>query len=874
MVGQTLSHFKITAKLGEGGMGEVYLATDTKLGREVAIKVLPEEFTADEERLARFEREARMLAALDHSNIAAIYGLEKAEGRNLLVMQLAERITRGPIPVDEAIPIALQIAEALETAHEKGIIHRDLKPANVKVTQDGQVKVLDFGLAKALELEPTSEGEQLLTQSPTLTAQMTGAGVLLGTAAYMSPEQADGQEADRRSDIWSFGTVLFEMLTGRKPFTADTAPRMIAAVLNQEVDWRRLPRRTPRSIRHLLERCLEKEPKLRLQAIGEARITIQRYLDDPAGSPRPTAGLLTPSSAKTWAALLTGALTVAALAALAGWKLRPETPSPPLRRFELDVGSVETGRMFHPQISPDGASVLYGHHAKLWVRRLSELTSREIPGSLLATYACWSPDSRSVAFATGGRLWKVHIDGDRPFPVAPFPQGVVGGGGMVWLGDGRIVLAGGPVPLLQVPANGGRFETLLESDEELADFHELGLMPDGRTILFVAHRLDPEGRRRLVDSLGVYADGRRQEILRLEGEIFSSVAYSPSGHLLFHRGTGSAGLWAVEFDAGRLAVTGPPFLVAPEVRKPSVAADGTLLMVQGLSPPQRELVRVDRRGVVQWASGQLLPGMLSPALSKDATKVAVTATEGDNSEIWAYDLELATRSRLTFTPTVEMFAGWSPIENRLVLEVGDARQLAMLDGGGGELQMLVSGSQPAWSPDGRSLVYTRFMPEGGTDLHRLLLDGSEPERLTATEALEFSPRFSPDGRVLAYASDESGRFEVYVEGFPRGGGGRRQVSRDGGEWPDWSADGREIFFVGSTDGLLMAVPVLEREPLVLGTPEPLFSVPELRLVPAPRPFAASADGDFYMARDVDRPDERGRLVLVQNWSAEFEGPAR
>jgi serine/threonine protein kinase len=872
LIGRTLSHFEITAKLGEGGMGEVYRATDSTLGREVAIKVLPEAFTADPERLARFEREARVLASLNHTNIAAIHEVGEQEGTHFLIMELAagdtlaERIERGPIPLDEAIQIALQIAEGLEAAHEQGIIHRDLKPANVKVSPEGQIKLLDFGLAKALDPLEAGDSPNALSMSPTLTAQMAGGGALLGTAAYMSPEQARGHAVDKRADIWAFGVILFEILSGHRGFAGDTLQDTLASVLTAEVDLGLLPSETPPVIRRLIERCLEKDPSLRLRDIGEARILLQRPLEAP---PEAQAEGKTSASPDRFVMALVG-IAAAALAGLLGWILRPDPPSVPLRKLRLDVGFLDTVFQVQPKISPDGTRIVYRSGNRLWIRDLAELGSREVPASLGGVYPCWSPDSRQIAFGARGRLWKVDVSGGSLIPLATFPREVLGSGGMVWLPDRRIVLAGGPAGLEAVSDQGGSLETLLPLDpDKETDFHELGLLPDGRGILFVAHRKDPEGDRRLVDTISLFSEGQRKDVLFLEGDGLQSVTYSPTGHLLFHRRAENPGLWAVRFDLDTLQVRGEPFMVAPDSRLPSIAADGTLLMVHGLSMPARELVRVDRQGLIQWAAGHRQSAIESPVVSPNGKRVALMAREGNNWDIWIYDVELSTKTRLTFAATYERPGDWSSVGDRILYEIVDMDVLALIASGGGESEVVTDGIGPDWSADERVLFYSRFNQGNYSyDIFRLTLGETDPEPLLTSPANEFFPQLSPDGSLLAYSSDESGREEVYVRGVSEGSS-KWQVSSTGGEWARWSADGSELFFVA--DGELTAVPVLDRSPLTLGSPKGLFSLQDLGVALGPGVFAVSPDSQsFFLAREVDDPASRSALVLVQNWLAEFE----
>ena len=464
MIGQTISHYKITSKLGEGGMGEVYRAEDTTLKREVAIKVLPERFTQDDERLARFQREAQLLASLNHPNIAAIYGLEKADGVRFLVLELvegetlAERLSKGPLPVEEALEVCRQIAEGLETAHESGVIHRDLKPANVNITPEGKVKVLDFGLAKAIEGESPAAD---LTHSPTRTDQMTNVGMIMGTAGYMSPEQARGQAVDKRTDIWAFGCVLFELLSGRAVHSGSTVSDILARVLERDPDWGSLPRETPDRIRQLLSRCLEKESRRRLRDIGEAVVALEdqlqgRSTETLAPTPKEHTGI-TPLLAAAGAVLMT--LAVVWLASPWLWQ---RTVEGPLRKLELAVPDL-SGQVDPVQISPDGQKILYGGSGRLWIRDLSQLNPREVPQSSDSHFPCWSPDSGSVAFVRDDKLWRVDLESGDHYALAPRPVDLGGGGGSVWLADGRILLVGGENSgAVEIPERGGNPQTLIE----------------------------------------------------------------------------------------------------------------------------------------------------------------------------------------------------------------------------------------------------------------------------------------------------------------------------------------------------------------------------------------------------------------------------
>ena len=566
-------------------MGEVYRATDTKLGRDVALKLLPEAFASDSERLSRFEREGRLLASLNHPNIAHLYGFESAslDGGtpvHFIVMELvegedlAERLKRGTIPVDEAVAIARQVAEALEEAHEKGIVHRDLKPANVKLTPDGKVKVLDFGLAKAWtgNDDPLSGSAPALSQSPTLARTGTAAGLILGTAAYMSPEQARGKAVDKRSDIWAFGVVLFEMLAGRRLFDGETVTDVLAAVVREPIAWDALPAATPASLRGLLERCLERDPKARLRDIGEARIALAR----PGAVEAPSA-TRTPRS--PWP-LAAAALAITMAAAAAGWHARRPAP-PELRKLDVAAEGLSADEARRAVLSPDGRRIAYFAERKIHVRDLDRAEARELPGTEGAAYAFWSPDGRTIGFYREETLFRLGLDS--PSPVTVARTGIhVSGAGACWTTDGRIVYSRGNTGLFEVRAEGGEPRVLLEPDRESGDghFHGCSLLPGGRGLVFVVHPTSAPA-----NTIGLLADGRSRSVLSLPGETVADPAWSPSGHIVFGRtGAGRDGVWALPFSLERLEPTGEPFQVVAGAGGPSVGADGSLLYTPGQQP--------------------------------------------------------------------------------------------------------------------------------------------------------------------------------------------------------------------------------------------------------------------------------------------------
>ena len=889
MIDQTLAHFRITAKLGEGGMGEVYRAEDTKLGREVAVKVLPDTVATDPERLARFEREAKVLASLSHPNIAGIHQVEQAEGVHFLVLELAEgedlaeRIERGPVPIEEAVPIALQIAEALEAAHERGIIHRDLKPANIKVDPEGHVKVLDFGLAKALDPAAgdavsdsagTGAGGVNLSMSPTLTAQMTGAGVILGTAAYMAPEQAKGKTADKRADIWSFGVVLYEILIGKKLFAAESVAETLGAIFQQEIDLEALPTDTPRRLRRLLERCLERDPKQRLRDIGEARIALREPILDaePASTDIDSSSVTRSLSIPVLAGVLFIGLL---LGAVISFLLQPE---PEIERTviktEIPTDTLRATRVKPPLISPDGRSVLVPEGDELSIRRLDSFGSQSVPSSAGARYLCWSPDSSSIAFVVGVEIRRASVEGGSPIPVAQMPNDFGGSGGMVWTVTDHLLVAGGDkTGILQVPITGGELREISPLDEENeVDIHEIALLPNGRDLVYVVHRRDPTGEKRLVDSLGVLADGVRKEVYRLQGESLISVVYSPPGYLLFHQTSSTSGVWALPFSADRLEATGEPFLVAADSWLPSTSEDGTLALTQGLTELSSEVVEVDRGGELLRSLTRAQSELEGPHLSPDGSRLAISTPESGNWDLWLHHLDQGTRSRLTFDTTFEGSPRWSPTGDRILYAVIDARQIKIKQVDGASDAITVGeGINADWFSDETGFVFEHFSEESDSwDISYKHFDDDRVVPLLTTAANEVVPRISPDGRFLLYTTDESGSREVMATSFPDAEK-RWQVSQEGGLQAQWSPTGREIFFVQGSS--LRVVSLTDPESFALTAPEVLVQGATFLSTFDPvhlSPYSPGVDGEsIILVRAADDETQTSRLLLIQNWHREF-----
>ena len=900
MIGSILAQYRVTAALGAGGMGQVWRAEDEKLGRVVALKVLPQEFAADPERMARFEREAKVLASLNHPNIATLYGLETVSGAEtetgtettFLAMELvegedlSERIKRGPIPVEEAIPIALQIAEALEAAHEQGIIHRDLKPANIKLRPDGTVKVLDFGLAKAWEADGKDSS---LSVSPTLTAHATAAGVILGTAAYMSPEQARGKKVDRRADIWAFGVVLWEMLTGRRLFDGETVTDVIAAVVTREPDWDALPAAAPPSLRRLLKRCLRRDPRSRQPDIATVRLELAE-LDDgtsageaaiPWVATAPERPAATRKRSLAWLAVAVLALVVGGVL---GVGLSPraseppvvefEVPSPPDMRFYLDPE-----RPGAATVSPDGRAVAFTAEAKgayqLYLRALDSAVVRELPGTEGAQYPFWSPDSRWLGFFDGSRIKKVQATGSAGPPVTICEVQEMKGAS--WGSSGFIVFAPDAGSVLErVPEAGGTPTPVTVFDNDFGeDSHRHPrFLPDGRHFLYLARvNSGTPDNGVMVGSI----DGGPGTLL-----VRSPVAAEyAAGYLLFMRDTA---LMAQPFDADRLELTGEAVPLADGVRVVAMgtalavftASDNGVLAYQiGEIAAARQLQWHDRHGIDAGLLGD--PATYwDVALSPGGREAAVTISEGSrgagSADVWTYDLGRGLRTRLTFDPHDEAGLVWSPDGTTLVFSSnreGPYDLYAISVGGTQPERLLYASSDTKFpcsiSPDGRFLLFSEEHEKTGTDLMLLPLDGeAEPRPFITSLFNQPHGAFSPDGRWIAYSSNESGHMEVYATPFP-GPGRKWQISTDGGAWPQWRGDGHALYY-RSLAGTVYELPIeTQDESLVVGTPQSLdFSV---TTDGSSARFAAAADGSRILSIDPVTAQAQPPLTVVLNWTA-------
>ena len=879
MIGRSIAHYEITALIGEGGMGRVFRATDTKLKRDVALKILPESFAQDPHRMGRFQREAEVLASLNHPNIAGIHGIEHEGDTHAIAMELvpgetlAALISRGPIPLDETLEIARQIAEALEAAHEKGIIHRDLKPANVMITPEGQVKVLDFGLAKALVSESTAAD---LSNSPTLTAAATQMGVILGTAAYMSPEQARGKPVDKRTDIWAFGVVLFEMLMGRPAFPGETITDVLGAVVHKDPDWSILPPETPRLIRRLLARCLTKDVKHRLHDIADARLEIEEATRGSAAALEVPIGAATPPRRLAWRALPWALVAVSVSAALwtGRWSEPPAATEVTRMTITLPPGQAVTSSL---AIISDGQTVAFtaagaSESPQLYIRRLDEFESQAVEGTEEADSPFFSPDSQSIAFFSKGRLFRWNLGGGDPQPLAEAPSPMGG----TWGGDDTIVFV--PVwngGLYQVRASGG-----LSEAEPL-------IVPDGKQdYAFVFPRFVPDQPEVLFTAWGERPELWRLGLGRLDRSEVSlpenSGTVTTSGHLLFSPlrspNSGPAELLAARYSSVLAPEQSPKGILsgvhtlatAPDLWL-SVSRTGTLAYAPS-DITQRSLVLVDQLGQTVPVSDQRRV-YVNVAVSPDGGRIATDV----DYRVWLYELD-GGRVRLAVEnrdwTTGELSPAWDPDGSRVLYssnESGNWEIYARVPGTAESevvLQKEYDQTVQAIAKDG-TLVFLESDPKTGKDIWLLPPAGAAMPWL-ATVAEEIQPDFSPDGRWLAYSSNASGSFEVYV-GPVSGGSERTQVTTEGGQGPVWSPNGNRLFYrQGAT---MMAVDVESLDPFKFGSHHHLFDgrwalrAPE---EPFLRNYDVTPDGEHFVMIRHEPEAIPNRINIVLNWFEELK----
>jgi eukaryotic-like serine/threonine-protein kinase len=877
-IGQTLAHYEITWQLGKGGMGEVYQAKDQKLGRDVAIKVLPEEFARDADRIARFEREAKLLASLNHPNIAAIYGLEESGGTNFLVLELvegetlADQLKHGPIPVEEALKLSLQVAEALEAAHEKGIIHRDLKPANIKVTPEGKAKVLDFGLAKAYAGE---QGELNLSNSPTLSNAATQQGLILGTAAYMSPEQARGKSVDKRTDIWAFGCVLYEMLTGQSAFQGEDVSEILASVIKGEVKLDLLPANIHSKIREIIVRCLQKDLKKRYQDSGDVRYEIEQALADPGGilAKSFAAAELRPKWRQVlpWAAI--AGIVTAIIAGTAVWNLKPAEPRQVVRLYhELPKGQ-EFSNLTERNlaVSPDGRYLVYGTSGGLYRRSINELDAKWIPGTEgNPQQPFFSPDGKWIGYwsRADNKLKKVAI-GSAPVALCNVKSFL----GASWCADDAIIYSEADRGVMRVSANGGIPELLAKGGSRALQLPQI--LPDGKSVLLASGAIE---EKIVVLSL---KSGEFKELFKGD-----APRYLPTGHMVYLDEENQ--LVAVPFDADRLEVEGRAVPIVGDIlggageSQYAVSDTGTLVYIPASETaggnPQYTFVWVDRDGKEELL-GAPANAYEWPSLSPDGTRLALTVSAGRNDDIYIWDLAHKTLDKLTFDLGDDFLPIWTPDSKRIAFVGFRNSKFDVLwkaaDGSGKE-ELLYSPADRvlfpwSWFDNGKSLV----LVEAGSSANIGILS-TEGERkwkpLLEEKHNEDQPQVSADGRWISYASDESGQFEVYVRPFPEVSAGQWQISTGGGHSPRWSRDGQEVFY--RNDDMVMAASVKTDPTFSRETPRILFrgtyvSDPDFAL------WDISPDGKrFLMMKPAGTATsaERGprRINIVLNWFEELK----
>jgi len=870
--GSRIGSYEIVSLLGAGGMGEVYRARDAKLHRDVAVKILPPAFATEPDRLARFEREAQVLASLNHPNIAAIYGFE--EGRALVLElvdgpTLADRLAQGPVPLDEALPIARQIAEALEAAHEHGVIHRDLKPANIKLRADGTVKVLDFGLARATgPAEPGHHAASGLSMSPTvMSPAMTQLGVILGTAAYMSPEQARGKAVDRRADVWAFGCVLYEMLTAKAPFADEDISLTLSKILQREVDWSALPV-SATAVEPLLRRCLDKDPRTRLRDIGEARIALSSLASGPAA--HDPARLQTRGLSYTVAAA--ALIITAGVAAAATWILRPVSADTALPVVRLAVTLPAGERLAGAQgftadawmplaMSPDGTQLAYVSGSRLFLRPMNGLDVRGTQGTDGAASPFFSPDGGWIGFVAQGQLKKVSVTGGLATPLTSAPVAA----GASWAADGSIYFAPTNITgIWRVSANGGEAEAVTALDRAKGEVSHRWpqVLPGGKAILFTVWR--GPGWDEMDIHVHDLSTGQRSVLI--QGG--STGRYVRSGHLVYVR---AGELMAAPFDLARLVLTGESRSLGIAVREGEgghfTVSDSGLLAYVPATPIDRRLVLMSRDGTVADLGAPLRP-YEDIVQSPDGRRVAVT-TLGPTWGIWVFDLDAKREILLTRGSPTSQWPVWTPDGSRIIYRGTRAGSRNLYwrraDGTGDEERLTSDDSMQtpvSVSPDGRWLAYEEIAAASTDDLRLLPLDGSRtPQPLIATAAREGGAQFSPDGRWLAFESDDSGRVQVYVQPFP-GPGERVPVSTGAGMSPGWSHDGRRIFYL---DGETVMEAEISTAPVVrVGAPRPAFT-----LINMLGSFEIMRDGRLLGIQRTGTAEAATQIHVVVNWFQEL-----
>jgi len=878
--GTRLGPYEILGPLGAGGMGEVYLARDQRLGRDVAVKALPEAFAKEPERVSRFEREAKLLASLSHPNIGAIHGLEEVAGQRYLVLEyiegesLAQRLNRGPLSINEAIDTCRQIAAGLEAAHESGIVHRDLKPANIMLTEDDGVKVLDFGLAKGDDGSGSMDPN--LSASPTMTYAPTGHGVILGTAVYMSPEQARGKRLDRRTDIWSFGCVLYECLTGKQAFEGETVSDLIAKILEREPNWGDLPPQTPPRVRRLIERCLRKNARERLRDIGDARLELsepETAMPAVQIAPKRARANLIP-----W--LIAGLLGVALIASLALFSRRPKAGPGNIVRFSVDTpgGGALTGFPGTFALAPDGHAMVFvmgdEQAGRLWMRQMDDVSCHPIDGTDHASFPFWSPDARHIGFFADGKLKRVSAAGGAVQTICD----ATNGRGASWGASGTILFSSEPKgPLFKVDAQGGvaSAATRLDSTRNESSHRFPQFLPDGRHFLYGT---EPEAQGDLRNTcIGSLDEPHGKPVV-----LGTLVArYVAPGYLVFPR---QQALLAQAFDGTK--TRGEPVQLEdlPNVSAPismawplSASEDGRLLLYGATERRPTDLVWFDRNGHRLQSVGNH-PGLLiTPDISPSGDRLAVCEVVGTTGKAWIFDLQHG--SSVTLPSDGSIFnPKWTPDNRGLAWleQVPANNRILYVSADAGERRTLLEGAatqryfEPAaWSPDGRSLLISENIPGHQRDLRMLTPGQSETATWVGTPAMEETPAFSNDGRWVAYASDISGRREVYLDAFPTPRGAKRVSSSGAGSIANaafvaWRKDDRELYYLGPDGRTVLVCDVTLGSDPKIGVPKQLLELP-----PEPWGICAASDGDRFLVL-LPVGQRPAPFTVVQNWTRQLQ----
>jgi eukaryotic-like serine/threonine-protein kinase len=890
LLGTRIGPYQVAEIIGAGGMGEVYRARDSRLNREVALKVLPEAFARDAERLARFKREAQVLASLNHPNIAAIYGFEECADVQALALELvdgptlADVVARGALPVADVLHIARQIAEALEAAHERGVIHRDLKPANIKLRDDGAVKVLDFGLAKALAsgdagAEVRNEGSAAVgTMQATITSPaMTMQGVVLGTAAYMSPEQAKGRPADKRSDIWAFGCVLFEMLARQRPFDGDDVADTLAYVLTREPTYEALPPETPDAIRRLIRRCLQKDRRRRLADIADARLELEEALTPEREHLRERRGVIertvqepAPRRIATRASLIAaGVLTGALLTAICAWLWISLRPAPHLPTVRFEIAAPEQTVFFRGgntvSVSPDGANVAFltgdnRTESRIWLRAVNTSAARVLPGTEEAVSPVWSPDGRAIVFGAGvatNKLRIVDVGGGPPLTIG---DGVAPG---AWGPNGLILFTGTDRRLYSIPSTGGDPVALTTLDDSQQEGRHVGRfwLPDGRRFVFSVESLS--GTRSAL-YIGSRDSPERTKLTE------SAFGGSYAGGFLFYAREQALTAQRFDADAGRL--DGAPLTLVENISAFSVSPSGVLAYTSGDGSTARGFTwtSLDGKALEAVPSPGIVAGLPRPRLSPDARQIAFTrVADAARRDVWLLDVERKVPTRLT-TDEASSAPLWSPDGKRLVYTStrNSAGDLVIRDLSSNRVEPLVTSNinktALAWSPDGRYVLFSQ-MTAGIAEIWAVPVDRTrEPFAIVKTGFPAGFPTFSPDGKWFAYCEGDSGPDQVYAQPFPPNGT-RIRISSTSGASPQWSADGKQILYTSTDDELMIVDVAQEGGTLRVGTPRALFRTLATFLH---RGVLFDSPRKRVLLRDVPEAAKRPVLSVVVNWLPE------